>query len=205
MLSASTKVEVEMRSVLKMVAGADGDQLSGKLEDRLKARASREELLRKALVQARGTGSPAGPSCHAATLVARLGAEIESRDAANLRDLTKVVAVSGWPIVDASSGPPWYFPVVQHADRQLAEQYRILLQWRPLAATNRVSPKAYAYLYDRVMLQLRGTQLYGTQFECQGGRYLPSRIEDSDTVDNRRKELGMVPMGKYAEMLPSTC
>jgi hypothetical protein len=50
MLTASTQVDAEMRPIVRKIAGADGGQLSGKLEDRLKGRASREEVLREALV-----------------------------------------------------------------------------------------------------------------------------------------------------------
>lgn len=51
---------------------------------------------------------------------------------------------------------------------------------------------------DRARLSLNEDQLYGTQFRCVDGRFVARPIEDSETIDARRAELGLQSFADYA-------
>lgn len=60
--------------------------------------------------------------------------------------------------------------------------------------------QSYAYLYDRIKINNGEKQLYGTQF----AKVDPinkivelAETEDLDNLDNRRREVGMMPIEMY--------
>lgn len=62
----------------------------------------------------------------------------------------------------------------------------------------------YALLYDRLQLRLGGMQRYGSQVHRgDRGPYVPG-LEEPEEVDERREELGMVPLAEYLEILSET-
>jgi hypothetical protein len=59
----------------------------------------------------------------------------------------------------------------------------------------------WAYLLDRVLTLKGEPQIFGTQFMYRDGELAPQTIKDPDTVDERRAELGMMPLAEYAKIL----
>lgn len=193
--STSAAVEGDLRS-----ASTASDEKTD-----LASRTEAEGVFRAALVQARGPSASLVERCLNSILEALLTAEIERRDAASLAMLSKLAHRTGWGPKPAGGGQPWYFLTVQHADANVADQYRILEQWKPLVAKGEVSEKAYAYLYDRVFLRIGGKQLYGTQFRCVDSRYVPAPMEDEGHADERRRSIGLPALNEYAKTLPPAC
>jgi len=122
--------------------------------------------------------------------------EIARRDNQNTGWLKTKVAKGGWPRRSAvgpdAARAAWL--IAQHADRDPAFQIQALRLMEPLIATNEVSPRDYAFLYDRVFGELRGRQRYGTQMICTAGKLVPQPIEDAANVDKRRLEVGLPKM-----------
>lgn len=122
--------------------------------------------------------------------------EIVRRDNDNTSWLKKTVVKDGWP-KRSTVGPDaaraaWL--IAQHADRDPAFQIQALRLMEPLVASNEVSPRDYAFLYDRVFGELRGQQRYGTQMICTGGKFVPQPIEDPANLDKRRLAVGLSEM-----------
>ena len=64
---------------------------------------------------------------------------------------------------------------------------------------NNAHPDNYAYLTDRVKLNFKEKQVFGTQVDynwktCQA---YPKSLFDSANVNKRRKEVGLVPLEVY--------
>lgn len=71
------------------------------------------------------------------------------------------------------------------------------------APPGEVSPSHVAYLTDRVLVNERKPQRYGTQFWTVNGELEPRPIEDEANVDQRRAEVGLEPMDAYRRRLMS--
>jgi hypothetical protein len=60
----------------------------------------------------------------------------------------------------------------------------------------------YASLFDRVQTDEKKPQLYGMNFVCTPqGKLEPSPIEDIAHLDQRRAEMGLVPMRLYTKLV----
>ena len=64
-----------------------------------------------------------------------------------------------------------------------------------------VRGEALALLTDRVLVEDGGPQRYGTQAEIVDGTVRFSPIEDEAHGDERRAELGLMPLERYRERL----
>ncbi len=177
-------------------ANADPDQPSTAAQ--LIARPITDQVLRGSVSWDKGEVAGAPPLDPAAQGVALglIWLAIGQRDHANTAWLRATVASQGWPTIGKvgkqASHSAWL--LVQHADDEPVFQLDMLRLMEPLAARGEVTTKDYAYLYDRVMLKLAGTQRYGSQFTCAGGHWAPSPLEDAAKVDALRRAAGMEPL-----------
>jgi hypothetical protein len=82
------------------------------------------------------------------------------------------------------------FLIVQHGD--LATQARVLPYLQAFAARGEADPLSVAKMFDRMALREGRPQRYGTQFECQDGRWvMQAPVEDPSAIDTRRAALGV--------------
>ena len=89
------------------------------------------------------------------------------------------------------------FQIVQHSS-DLDFQLDTLAQIKPLAEEGLMEGQSYALLYDRVTLKREGgQQLYGSQTKCINGQYDVFDLAEPDTVDARRKQMGLEPLEVY--------
>ena len=58
-----------------------------------------------------------------------------------------------------------------------------------------------AYLMDRVLVNESKPQVYGTQFHVTDGKQQPRPIRDPESVDKRRKAMGMSTLKEYTDMM----
>ncbi|MFN3435179.1 MAG: DUF6624 domain-containing protein [Sphingomonas sp.] len=176
---------------LAQAVGDDGDTLAAEL----KARPISDQVLRGAQTWNDGEvkGAPALDPMERAIVQASIWSAIRARDQANTIWLKGVVAKHGWPTIAMvgaeASQNAWL--LVQHATADPAFQLRMLRLMAPLAATGQIKKSNYALLYDRVMLQMTGTQRYGTQWTCVAGRSHPLPLEDAATVEAFRRQVDL--------------
>lgn len=193
-------------AVTAMERHAREDTSSSSLSKELLSRIRVEQTLRAA-----ATDPEATPGISAEGKLAWrmfIWREIMRRDTENTQWLKEMVARNGWPrrsVVGADAAHAAWL-IAQHADRDPAFQLAALQRMEPLVARSEVTPKDYAFLYDRVFGELRGRQLYGTQMICAGGRYEPQPIEDAAGVDRRRVSVGLPELGvQLAKYTHRTC
>lgn len=118
--------------------------------------------------------------------------------------LQKIVHRHGWPTISkfgtkASRGA-WL--LVQHADHDVAFQERCLEFMQEAYNTNPhdVAPQNIAYLIDRVRVNKRQKQLFGTQYFFDSkGRFGPRPIVSPANLNIRRKQYGL---GKFVNYKP---
>lgn len=177
-------------------ATADPDQPA--LAVLLIARPMTDQVLRGSASWDKGDIAGAPPLDPAAQGVAMglIWLAIGQRDHANTAWLKATVAARGWPTIGSvgkeAAHNAWL--LVQHADDDPVVQLDMLRLMEPLAARGEVAPRDYAYLYDRVMLKLAGTQRYGSQVTCTGGHWTPSPLENPAKVEALRRAAGLEPL-----------
>lgn len=137
-------------------------------------------------------------------LNAHLGNAAQKADRKNTRMLKAIVEKKGWPSIsvvgEQAASNAWL--LVQHADSDPAFQLKSLRLMEPLAAKGDVSKPNYAYLYDRIMLQLSGKQRFGTQFSgCEGAEYKLRPLEDEAQLDRLRQEHELEPISDYRKSM----
>jgi hypothetical protein len=127
-------------------------------------------------------------------------------DPRNTEAVKKIIAQIGWPTVSKvgmeASHAAWL--LVQHADKDVAFQ-EYCLSLMKAQPPGEVQFRDIAYLVDRICVNSKRGQVYGTQMNetwDENGQtiaYQPQPIEDREHVDERRASMGMGPLEKYVE------
>lgn len=128
-------------------------------------------------------------------------AEVESVDAANLRELVEIIDRHGWPgrslVGGRASGGAW--GVIQHSPIETIKKYLPLMTAAMKAGE--LDGALVATSVDRVQIADGKPQIYGTQFREENGEMVPHPIEDPDEVDKRRAEVGLSPLAEYKRQM----
>lgn len=108
----------------------------------------------------------------------------------------------GWPPIGdiGKAGANNLWLIVQHADNDILFQRQVLALMSQQLNGKDIDLENYAYLYDRIQCGLNYRQLYGTQVVWSGaGTATAFRlISQEDSVDKRRKKLGLNSLRVYA-------
>ncbi|MEZ0005770.1 hypothetical protein ABH942_001127 [Flavobacterium sp. 28YEA47A] len=135
--------------------------------------------------------------------IRELDQAINSSDSKNIEDSKTIVAKYGWPKISeiGKDGQNNFWLAIQHADQDVAFQRQALAAMEKLFKTNEISLEHYAFLYDRIQCNLNYKQLYGTQVVwTQNGQASAFRpILKENTVDERRKKIGLQPLSVYSK------
>jgi hypothetical protein len=100
--------------------------------------------------------------------------------------------------------------MVQHADRDIPFQEKYLKELKLAAKNKQASLLDLAYLTDRLAKNKGKKQLYGTQMNyktiedpVKGKIPLMELwpVENPEKLDERRKEVGLIPINEYLEMM----
>jgi hypothetical protein len=182
----------------------------GSFAQQLEGRAIADQIARVTWGDGPWRNAPSLSPGAKAILNARLGIGMAEVDRGNTEWLKAMIAERGWPAIsksgEAAAANAWL--LVQHADADPAFQLKALRLMEPLLAKGDVNKSNYAYLYDRVMVNIGGEQRYGTQMTCHAGKLVPHLIEDQADLAKRRAAMGLQPMADYLktmESLPSGC
>src|SRR4051794_39708139 len=124
---------------------------------------------------------------------AALNQRMTDVDRVNTRRLRAIVGESGWPAASmvGPDGASAAWLLVQHADLDVDFQERCLNLMAPLAAADEASKKDLAYLTDRVLVNRRRPQRYGTQWDEVDGDFVLKPTEDPERLDERRGAVGL--------------
>lgn len=128
--------------------------------------------------------------------------QIRESDAQNLKSAKEFIQKYGWPKMSqiGKDGQNNLWLIVQHADQDVLFQQTALAAMKKLIGTKEINMENYAFLYDRIKVNLNYKQLYGTQVAWSGNgeasEFRP--ILQEHLVDDRRKKIGLPPLQVYA-------
>lgn len=118
----------------------------------------------------------------------------------NVSDLKIILEHITWPVISQygskTDSDAWL--IVQHADKHLPFQKDVLKILEKLCPQDETDPVHYAYLFDRVAAkEANRSQRYGTQGYILNSRFHILPVEDPDSLDARRKAIGLCPIAEY--------
>ncbi len=127
-------------------------------------------------------------------------------DANNRNRLKEIFQEYGFPTKemvgrDAMNG---IFLMIQHSDRDKEWQKSQLENIETAVKKGDMDGQSYAYLYDRIKINSGERQLYGTQFSAvdpQNNTVTLAETEDLDHLDERRMQMGMMPIEMYKKFM----
>lgn len=134
-------------------------------------------------------------------------AEIEKCVAVDRRNsgrMKEIVAAHGWPgkSLVGTDGAHAAWLLVQHADLDTEFQARCLPLLEAAVKRGEAAAVDAAYLVDRVRVNQKQPQVYGTQFRLKNdGTYEPQPIADAEHVDERRRSVGLGTLEEYAKLI----
>lgn len=125
----------------------------------------------------------------------------EIADSTNEAGAKLIIAKYGFPgySLVGESGSSKFWAIVQHCDDDIAFQQKVLVLMKKEVGRSNASGENYAYLKDRVLINLKQKQLYGTQgiTNPKTKKWAPLPIKDAAHVETRRKTMGMMPLKQY--------
>jgi len=112
----------------------------------------------------------------------------------NNRRIREIVAEHGWPgrrlVGEDGCEAAWL--LVQHAVLEPEFQDSCVPLLEAAVAEGDAPAWQLAYLQDRMLVRRGEPQIYGTQYRMTGtGKSVPFEIADADTVDERRRAVGL--------------
>lgn len=210
---ASRGARLVFDTLVQSVARAERGVFSAEddLTAQLRSRTISDQMLRNAFYwgwpEASQPDFPKMTDAERTVFMALLGSETLLADHRNTNWLKGVVDEQGWPGISTvgENGARAAWLLTQHADMDPAFQLHALRLMEPLLAQEEVSRTSYAYLYDRVMLKLKGKQRYGTQVQCVDGERIPRPLEEPNKLDELRSEMGMGTFAEYHDGFRAPC
>lgn len=127
-----------------------------------------------------------------------LKGKIEELKTDHLIRLKQIIASKGWPGFSQAGveGSHEFWLLVQHTG-DLDFQQLCLGLLKEAVAKNDASKEDLAYLTDRVLMNLKLPQMYGTQIIEEGRDFRFYPIENEENVEERRKEMGLSTLAEY--------
>ena len=106
--------------------------------------------------------------------------------------MKEIVTQIGWPNASkvGYEAADYAELLVRHADHDVEFQIKCLALMKS-EPDHEIDKINIAYLEDRVRVNSKQPQLYGTQFIDEGGKFTPREIENPEQVDERRKYMGL--------------
>ncbi|UCA60132.1 hypothetical protein KB553_01055 [Chryseobacterium rhizoplanae] len=100
-------------------------------------------------------------------------------------------------------GETQFWAIVQHSDKSVDFQNRVLKSLKKEVRKNNASSENYALLYDRIKINNGEKQLFGTQVEYKkNGQAIPKKgLVDTINIDKLRKKYNLDPLKKYLNLM----
>lgn len=130
--------------------------------------------------------------------------EMEKVHIENGLRLTNIMEEIGWPneekVGKEAADAAWL--ILQHAISLPQLQRNALPILEKEMNAGYIEPFRFAYLYDRILFFEGKPQRYGTQFDWdEEGNMRPWKIEDEESIEQRRAEIGLPPMQEELERI----
>ena len=128
-------------------------------------------------------------------------ASIEETFQLNYEASKKIVDEYGFPtysmVGEQSSHRFW--EMVQHFDHDVELQMKVVRLMKRAVDQNDASLMDFAYLSDRVLINMGREQNYGTQvkYDTRQKTYVPLKIPDEKVINANRKAVGLPPLSNY--------
>jgi hypothetical protein len=131
------------------------------------------------------------PTAERQNAMSAIWRQISPIDEANQKALLGMLPPQGWFTISryGSDAAKAAFLIVQHANLDVQE--RFLPRLEPLAAKGEVEAGDYALMFDRVAVREGRPQRYGSQYRCEGGKWVLYPLEDLARVDAWRQSVGL--------------
>ncbi len=96
-----------------------------------------------------------------------------------------------------------FWLLVQHADKHPSFQDSVLTKMKIEADKGNASLSNYAYLIDRVRVNTKQLQVYGTQMQLNSTKtsYEPLPTVEPDKLNDRRKQVGLKTIEEYIQTM----
>lgn len=122
----------------------------------------------------------------------------------HVNQLKKIIEKIGWPTISTvgkeASEASWL--IVQHADFDIEFQKSCLTLIERAARIDEATLPNVAYLTDRILVNSKKPQKFGTQFYIdEKGMFGPRPIEDEKNVDLLRVEYKLPPLSEYKKLM----
>ncbi len=130
------------------------------------------------------------------------GANLAAIDRELTGQLKQIFYANGWPAIhlvgiDASNAA---LLLLTHSPDH-AFQHDLLPQLETLADSGKIDGSALATVIDKDLVASGQLQRYGTQFKFIDGEMAMFAVEDPTHLDDRRLQLGLMPMDVYKQVL----
>lgn len=123
----------------------------------------------------------------------------------NEKRLKEVFTKNGFPGYSTvgKKGSFNFWLMVQHCDKDVPFQQEMLKAMEAQVVRGNADPANFAYLTDRVRINTKQKQLYGTQiaYKLDSCQAIPKPLADSLTVNERRKAIGLSSIESYLNMM----
>ena len=124
---------------------------------------------------------------------------LHEKDSTNLATVEEIINERGWlgPDVIGFRGNLTLWLVIHHSNLEKWEKYTPMM--RDAVAEGNARPDHLAYLEDRLALAQGKRQIYGSQLDSdpETGEAYVMPLEDPDSVDIRRAEVGLSTLQEY--------
>ncbi len=129
--------------------------------------------------------------------------EARNIDSRNTQRLKQIIEEFGWPNCDVvgKEGVSAALLIVQHSDRDINFQKRMLPKIKNAFNSGDISGQDLALLVDRVLIAADEMQIYGSQIEIVNGDVIVLPVSEPEDLDIRRKKLGLSTMIQYIKLI----
>lgn len=126
-------------------------------------------------------------------------------DSLNLLESKAIIGKYGFPgySLVGESGSSKFWSIVQHCDDDVKFQQRVLKLMKAEVLKKNADGGDFAYLTDRVLVNTKKKQLYGTQtrLDKENKKYVPLPIRDEIMVNKRRLSVGLSSLETYLKSM----
>jgi hypothetical protein len=119
--------------------------------------------------------------------------------------LQNIFDTYGWPKISifGTQACNDFWLLVQHEPLQMQEE--MLPALKRAVETGAAQRRNYAYLYDRVQVEKREPQYWGTQSICEHGKAILATVDDVEHIDKRRAAIGLEPLSQSLAASEEVC
>jgi hypothetical protein len=137
------------------------------------------------------------PSAYSEETIQKKWAEADSINQIKAKAIVKKYGYPGFSLVGEWSTDFW--AIVDHCDDDIAFQEHVLALMKIEVAKNNAGKEEYALLTDRVLVNKKQKQIYGTQVRTnpQTHKATPFPLKYPKQVNALRKKMGMEPLEVY--------